>query len=446
MSYLLNCIYLLLVSMTSPWLIYKAITTGKYRRGLWWKFTGTALLRDGDEPCAWFHGVSVGEIHLLRQLVASFQARHPDWDCVISTTTDTGFSEACKRFPDLHIFYWPFDFSWAVHRALRQVNPSLVVLAEGELWPNFLAAAHQRGVPLAVINGRLSPRSFQRYRKLTWLVRSMLSRVDLFAVQTDQYADYFRELGVPSHRVVVTGSVKYDGVVIDRANPRTQELARLFALLPRMSSQLSNDGPEEFIWIAGSTQEPEEKIVLDIFRNLQPEFPGLRLFLVPRQKDRFNEIARILDQSGLPYTRRTQIRAPLTLATTSVILVDTIGELGALWGLADVAFVGGSLDGKRGGQNMIEPAAYGAAVNFGPYVWNFRDTADRLVAAQAAIQIKDAADLEGTVRRLLRNCSEREQLGLAAKNFVLRQQGATLRTMDCLDRLLAAPKTTDMAA
>src|SRR5262245_26021267 len=178
MSYLFNFAYLLAFLFLSPWLIYKAFTTGKYRRGLWRKITGQALLRDADEPCAWFHGVSVGEIHLLRQVVAAFQQKHPDWECVISTTTDTGYTEACKRFPDLHVFYWPFDFSWAVHRALQRVNPSLVVLAEGELWPNFLAAAHYRGMPVAVINGRLSPRSFRRFQALRWLVRSMLTVVD----------------------------------------------------------------------------------------------------------------------------------------------------------------------------------------------------------------------------------------------------------------------------
>src|SRR6266852_5870802 len=185
MPYLLNFVYLLILLFLSPWLIYKIITTGKYRRGLWGKITGQALLRDGDEPCAWFHGVSVGEIHLLRQVVAAFQQKHANWNCVISTTTDTGYTEACKRFPHLHVFNWPFDFSWAVHRAIQRVNPSLVVLAEGELWPNFLSAARQRGVPVAVINGRLSPRSLRRFKALSWLVRPMLTSVDLLAVQTE---------------------------------------------------------------------------------------------------------------------------------------------------------------------------------------------------------------------------------------------------------------------
>jgi 3-deoxy-D-manno-octulosonic-acid transferase len=435
MSYLINCIYLLIVTLASPWLVFKAVTTGKYRRGIWRKLTGQALLRDGDEPCVWFHGVSVGEIHLLRQVVTAFQKRYPDWDCVISTTTDTGYAEACKRFPDLHIFYWPFDFSWAVHRALRRVNPSLIVLAEGELWPNFLTAASARGVPVAVINGRFSPRSLYRYKKFNWLAQRVLHCVDLFAVQTEAYADNLRQLGVPSARIQVTGSVKYDGVETNRANPRTQELARLFGL---------KDRSRPLVWVAGSTQDPEDKIVLAIYARLQKEFPQLRLFLVPRQKDLFDEVARLLEKSGLPFIRRSSLietRTPGADATrlaTSVVLVDTIGELGALWGLADVAFVGGSLDGRRGGQNMIEPAAYGAAVIFGPHVWNFRDIADKLVAAGGAIQIPDEAELESAVRRLLVDSESRLRLGNSAREFVLRQQGATARTIDCLQRLLGS--------
>src|SRR5262249_13911728 len=163
-----------------------------------------AFLRTGTAPCVWFHGVSVGEIHLLRQVVAGFRRRHPGWECVISTTTDTGYEEACKRFVDLTVFYWPLDFTWAVRRALRRVNPNLVVLAEGELWPNFLRAAERQGVPVAVINGRMSPRSFRRYRHLSSLVRPLFRRLRLCAVQTQEYADHLIALGADPETVAVT--------------------------------------------------------------------------------------------------------------------------------------------------------------------------------------------------------------------------------------------------
>ncbi len=423
MPYLLNLVYLLTLTLLSPWLLYKALTTGKYRRGLWHKLTGRAFVRAGDAPCAWFHGVSVGEVHLLRQVVAVFRQRHPDWECVISTTTDTGFAEAEKCFPDLRVFWWPFDFTWAVGRALRHVRPSLVVLAEGEVWPNFLTVAKQCGVPVAVINARMSPRSFRRYRRLGVLARRLFGRLDLCVVQTPEYAEHFRALGVPAERVHVSGSVKYDGACTDRDNSRTAELRRLLGV-----------APADLLWVAGSTQAPEEQIALDIYRKARERHPNLRLFLVPRQKDRFEEVAGLLRRSGLPFRRRGELSEPVR-ERDAIVLVDTIGELGALWGLADVAFVGGSLDGQRGGQNMIEPAAYGAAVVFGPHVWNFKADVARLLEAGAAVQVADAASLEGAVLRLLEDGAERQRLGAAGRRLVLQQLGATERTVALLGRL-----------
>jgi 3-deoxy-D-manno-octulosonic-acid transferase len=428
MTYLLNLVYLLTLLIFSPWLLYKALTTGKYRRGMWRKLSGRAFLRLSAAPCAWFHGVSVGEVHLLRQVVACFRRRHPTWECVISTTTDTGFEEATKRFPDLPVFYWPLDFSWAVHRALRRIKPNLIILAEGELWPNFLAAASQRDVPVAVINARMSPRSAQRHRRLRWLTRRLWNRIAVFGVQTEEYAAAYRALSVAASPVHVTGNVKYDGVESDRGNTRTERLRRLLGVQPN-----------DLIWIAGSTQAPEEEIVLAIFRRLRAQFPNLRLFLVPRQKDRFDGVAALIQSTGQPFLRRSEISdsPPVTQSSGHpVTLVDTIGELGALWGLADVAFVGGSLDGRRGGQNMIEPAAYGAAVVFGPHVWNFRDTAERLVMAGGALQIADSQALEQEVTRLLANPAERARLGKAARAFVAAQQGATEKTVELLNGLL----------
>jgi 3-deoxy-D-manno-octulosonic-acid transferase len=431
---LLNLLYIAFLSVLSPWLVYKSLTTGKYRRGLLRKLTGRGFRRESDSSCAWFHGVSVGEIHLLRQVVTRFRHRHPDWDCVISTTTDTAFDEACKCFHDLPVFYWPLDFTWAVRRALRMVKPSLVILAEGELWPNFVHAAKARGIPIALINGRMSPRSFQRYFLLPALVRHLFAQVDLFVAQTQEYAERYLALGAPTERVRVAGSVKYDGVAADRQNARTQQLGRLL-----------NVAEGDLIWVAGSTQAPEEEIVIEIYRRARADHPHLRLLLVPRQKERFSEVASLLERTGEKFLRRSGLAQPIS-DRNAIILVDTIGELGALWGLADVAFVGGSLDGRRGGQNMIEPAAYGAAVVFGPHVWNFRDTAERLVATGASIQVADAKSLEDAIHRLLKDSHERHRLGTAAQQFVLSQQGATERTMDHIDRLLAHGGWSNQAA
>jgi 3-deoxy-D-manno-octulosonic-acid transferase len=434
MPYLLNAFYLLALVLLSPWLLYKALTTGKYRRGLGCKLTGCVSRPWGDGPCAWFHGVSVGEIHLLRQVVAGFRGRHPGWRCVISTTTDTGFEEACKRFTDLPIVYWPFDFTWAVRRALRRLRPSLVVLAEGELWPNFLWAARRAGVPVAVVNGRMSPRSARRYGWLGPLNRLLFGRLALCLAQTEEYGAAYRSLGLPPEVVHVTGNVKYDGVETARDNRRTEQLRRLFAV-----------GPGELVWVAGSTQAPEEQIVLDIFGRLRQDVPSLRLLLVPRQRERFEEVASLLQRSGRPFVRRSRLDGPVA-DCQAIVLVDTIGELGAVWGLADLAFVGGSLDGRRGGQNMIEAAAYGAAVLFGPHVWNFRETVQRLLEHGAAVQIGDAASLEREAGRLLQDAAARARLGTAARRFVLSQQGATERSLLALDQLIASCHPAQHAA
>jgi 3-deoxy-D-manno-octulosonic-acid transferase len=438
MPLLLDAAYFLVLLLLSPWLVYKALTTGKYRRGLAAKFLGPGSA-GGDLPhgAVWFHGVSVGEIHLLRQVVARFRHRYPDLACVVSATTDTGFDEARKAFPDLPVFWFPLDFSWAVRRALRRLDPALLVLAEGELWPNLLLAARRRGVPVAVVNARMSPRSLRRYRYLAPLARPLVRSLGLIAVQTEEFAAAFRALGAEAGLVRVTGNVKFDGVSGDRHNARTAELRRLFGVRPG-----------ELVWAAGSTQAPEEEIALDIFRRLRAEFPGLRLFLVPRQKDRFDEVARLLERGGLPFLRRSALTgdSAVTGPASELVLVDTIGELGALWGLAEVAFVGGSLDGKRGGQNMIEPAAYGAAVVFGPHVWNFRDTAERLVRAGAARRVADAAELEAAVREMLGDPAERSRAGGAARAFVTQQQGATERTVTLLGGLIAGRTKMPSAA
>jgi 3-deoxy-D-manno-octulosonic-acid transferase len=290
----------------------------------------------------------------------------------------------------------------------------------------MIRAAKSRRIPVAVINGRLSPKSAKRYQKLGAFARPMLQSIDLFAVQTDAYAESLKSLGVMATKVAVTGSVKYDGLTCDRDNAKTTDLGRLFAV----------DGGD-MVWVAGSTQRPEEKVVLDIWRAARRRYKRLRLVLVPRQKDRFDEVADLVKRRGVPLVRRSTLKDKPLTDRDAVILVDTIGELSAVWGLADVAFVGGSLDGKRGGQNMLEPAAYGAAVVFGPHVWNFRDAAGRLVREGGAVQVADAAALEGSVLELLADVRKRKQLGATARRLVLAQQGATQRTLEALDFLIS---------
>src|SRR5262245_43655763 len=210
---LLDLVYLLALILLSPWLAWRAFTTGRHRRLLDPKLLGRVRLSNPSQKrVAWFHAVSVGEVNLLGTLVPAFQKRHPDWLVVVSSTTDTGIAEARKKFPDLNVIAWPFDFSWAVASALETVKPSLVVLTESELWPNFLAAASARSVPVVVVNARMSPRSFRRLSLVAGAARRLLFRhVTRFAVQENDYTERLLQLGVPAANLITTGSIKYDG-------------------------------------------------------------------------------------------------------------------------------------------------------------------------------------------------------------------------------------------
>ena len=425
MRFALDALYLAVLTLLAPWLLWRGLRTGRYRRDLRAKLLGDVPTLPDGTPAVWFHGVSVGEVHLLVTLVDGHRRRHPSRRVVISSTTDAGLAEARARFPDDAVVPFPLDFSWAVNRTITRLKPSLIVLAESELWPNFLAAAARRGVPVAVVNGRMSPRSYARLSRVAGLARWLLYRhVELLAMQSDDYAARLKLLGVNGAKVVVTGSVKYDGAAADRDTPKARELRRLLALPDSVP-----------VLVAGSTHAPEESLLLGVFRQLRERFPTLRLVLVPRHPDRFEAVAALVAASGFDWQRRSQIVTPLGV-TPAVVLLDTVGELGAAWGLATVGFTGGSLDGKRGGQSMIEPAGYGVPVAFGPHVWNFRDAARSLVAVGGAATVRDAAELVGVFERWLGDESARRAAGEAARAYVVAQQGATARTLDALDRLV----------
>lgn len=433
-AYLLNAAYLVLLVAVSPWLAWNAWQKGKYRAGFGEKFLGRVPIRESGRPCVWLHAVSVGEVNLLAPLLQEIRCRHPDWECVISTTTHTGFALARKKYAELSVFYCPLDFTWAVRAAMRRVRPSLLVLAELELWPNLIRAAQEQGAKAAVFNGRLSAKSFRGYARVKRFLRPVLSRIDVIAVQNKEYADRFLALGAPLERVHITGSVKYDGAQTDRRNPGTQKLAALAGL-----------DADDVVWLAGSTQEPEEEIALSVFRGLSAQFPRLKLILVPRHPERFEEVAQFLSDSGLPWRRRSQLAARPANSSERILLVDAVGELGQWWGAAQIAFVGGSL-GQRGGQNMIEPAAYGAAVCFGPNTRNFRDIVDQLLAAQAAVVVRDQQELEAFVRRAITDRDFASQLGARARRHVAGQLGATARTVTLLGALLEANATSATVA
>ena len=457
MPYLLNLVYLLLILAASPWLLYQAIRNGKYRRGYAQKLLGRVPRRTSQGPCIWLHAVSVGEVNLLAPLLKMIEQQRPGWECVVSTTTLTGMSLARRKYPGLTVFYCPLDFTWAVGAAMRRIRPSLLVLAELELWPNLVRAARRHGARVAVINGRLSEHSYRGYRRIRPLAARLLGQIDLVAVQDETYAERFAALGAAAGAVHVTGSMKFDGAETDRRNPATERLRRLAGLRD-----------DDVVLLAGSTQEPEEAAALETFRELSGAWPQLRLVLVPRHPERFHAVARLLDQSGLAWRRRTELDSPpphdhdhraagLVPAPTQrrdkpggsaearILLVDVVGELGAWWGTAGIAFVGGSL-GRRGGQNMIEPAAYGAAVSFGPNTRNFRDIVAMMLARRAAVVVEDGEALTRFVRRCLEQPDDAAALGDRARTLVTEQLGATRRTYTLLARLVEQPSGGTRAA
>ena len=426
MAYLLNFAYLLLLVAASPWLVYSAAVHGKYREGWGAKFLGRVPRRSSRGRCLWLHAVSVGEVNLLAPLLQKWEQSHSDWECVISTTTLAGYQLAHKRYSPRMVFYCPLDFTWAVRRVMRHIRPDLLVLTELELWPNLVHAAREHGAKVAVINGRLSDKSLRGYRRIEFLVRPALESIELVAAQNAEYAARFRQLGAPAEAVHVTGSIKFDGACTDRMNPTTQRLATLAGFTPR-----------DIIFLAGSTQAPEESLALEAFRSLAANHDALRLVIVPRHPERFAEVAQLLDRSGIIWQRRSRLESDGANPSARVLLVDVVGELAAWWGTARIAFVGGSL-GRRGGQNMIEPAAYGAAVSFGPNTWNFRDVVAQLLAHDAAAVVRSGDELQAFVRRCLEDAAYADGLGQRAQALVRRQTGAADRTLELLSSLIPA--------
>ena len=433
MPWVLNLVYVLLCVAIAPLILYKRLRYGKYREGWNQKLFGNLPQRNSAKSCVWFHAVSVGEVLQLKSIVAELLEARSDCEIVISTTTSTGHAVAVEKFPDCLVCYFPLDFTWAVRRAMQRIRPSAIVLVELELWPNFIIQADRFGIPLALINGRMSEHSHRGYRRIRPLMSSLFKRFATIAVQNGTYASRLLDLGGLPHRLHVTGSVKYDHIETDRSNAKTELMREAFGI-----------DRDQQVFIAGSTQSPEESLAIDAWLSAREEFPSLRLILVPRHKERFEEVAETVLARRLPLVRRSQpAESSNDSSIPPVILLDTLGELSACWGLADVAFVGGSLT-NRGGQNMIEPAGYGAAVTFGPNTQNFQDVVSALLERNAATVVKDGDTLTETLIQLLRDTELRSSMGQSGQQFVLTQQGATAKTVDLITDLL--PKLSQRKA
>lgn len=433
MRWLLNTVYLMLLTVLSPFIAWRIVRHGRYRRGIAEKLLGRLPQSKDGRDVVWFHAVSVGEVIQLQKVVHEFRRQTADrFRVLVSTSTDTGFDLALKRFADCQVTWFPLDFSWAVSNALRSVQPSMVVLMELELWPNFLSECQRQEIPVSVINARMSERSHRGYSRIRSLMAPLFGRLALVAAQSQSNADRLQSLGVSHDRLHVTGSIKFDGVATDRRNPATEDLRNIFGL-----------SHTETVFMAGSTQEPEEKLALQTWLECRKAHPSLRLILVPRHRERFDDVAKLVHDAGVHVVRRSSLVTSNRPNSDAVILLDTIGELSACWGLADIAFVGGSF-GNRGGQNMIEPAAFGATVLFGPHTWNFRDVVQTFKEACACVQLDSPDELTSVVARLLGDPAERQTLGDAAQNAVTSQSGATAYTARLLADILKSQPTNQV--
>jgi 3-deoxy-D-manno-octulosonic-acid transferase len=410
--------------LSAPWWLWRGAREPAFRRLLEERGGRCPVPPPTERPRVLIHGVSVGEIKGAASLVGRLTRERPDLDPVLSAITDTGLAMARQQYPGLEAIRFPFDQSWLVRRFLCELKPAAIVLIELEVWPNVLREANRMGIPVAVVNGRITERSFGRYRLLERLC-PQFRRVSLFCAQTPAYAERFAGLGVPRERIRVTGNVKVDGLRVGRADPG-DELRRLLG---------GREGQP--LWVAGSTHAPEERWLVEAWAQ---GCRGARLVLVPRHPRRAAEICAELTAQGWPPQRLSDLRSGLEAPDPSrPALVDSIGELERIYGLADLVFVGGSLI-PHGGQNLLEPAAQGIPVLHGPSMQNFLQEAQLLREAGASRQVGSGGELARAAAELLADPERCRTMGLAGKAAVERQQGATEATWRALSAFGVLPE------
>jgi 3-deoxy-D-manno-octulosonic-acid transferase len=427
MGLTLDFAYLLVCIVVSPWLIYRLVTAGygdlKRRFGL---NLGASL-----ERSIWLHGSSAGEVAVLRPLVALLERDFPTTPLVISAFTVTGLAAATKLYPGHRVVPLPVDLSFVVRRCFRHFDPELVIVAESEFWPNFIAGARRRGTPVVLINGKMSARSYRVHAR-TGLIGRVLRMLDLVAVQTEEHAGRLRALGVDRERVRVTGNMKYDLTRAATDRDQAQALRRSLGY-----------APSDIVIIGGSLHEQEDEALLDAYASARGTGAPAGLILVPRYPAEAAGVEQRVRARGYTAILKTGVdsgREP-ALGRNGVLVVDTVGELGKLYSVADIAFVGGSLffrGANKGGHNLMEPAILAVPVLFGPYNFSFKETVDDLLAADAGKLVRDAAELKDAIVSLVTDSGARRELGARAQRVVHAGQGATARNYALLVELLRA--------
>ena len=417
MSLILDAAYLAGLTVASPYVAVRLLTSSKYRHGLRERL-GRIPERDTRRPAIWMHAASAGETLLARPFVDAFRDEHPDWDVVVTSSTATGRGLADKHYPDAQRHYIPLDLSWIVRGALDRIAPRCLLLVEREIWPNLVMGTARRGIPVIVINGRLSARSLGRYQMLGRAAAGVLARVSHFFLQNEEYADRYRSLGVDDAKLHVVGNMKYDSLPLDGPTEPDPEFGELFGI-----------GPGEPVFVAGSTHAGEEGPLLSAWAAAREECPALRLIVAPRYIERAAEVEAIARKLGIECVRRSAMtKSP---PPDQAILLDTVGELARTYSLSTIVFVGGSLI-PRGGHNLMEPAAAGKALLFGPHVFNTQDVADLLTRSGAACQVDGLEMLTETLHRLLADRGLAADMGRRGREAIRNERGATGRTLSAI--------------
>ena len=418
--------------VVSPYFLYQAVRYKKYIGSLRQRlgFLPITFYVDAEESI-WIHAVSVGEALTARALAADLKSRYPRLRLFLSTTTIAGQQVARRSLSNVDaVFYFPFDWTFIVRRTLGLVRPRLFIMMETEIWPNLLHECRKRGVKTAVINGRISSRSYPRYRLIRPFFSRVLADIDRFCMQSEESTRRLIDLGADPSRVTMTGSLKFDslearppaGAGMLHGKPR-ERLLRFF----RISSS-------RIVIVAGSTMRGEEAAVLKAFKRIKDTKSHVLLILAPRQPERFGEAERLARDAGFVTARRSEL--PIDAEPRAdVVVLDSLGELAQLYQVATVVFVGGSL-ADHGGHNILEPAIFGKPVIFGPHMQNFKEIADAFLASGGAIQVRSDQELDDTILTLVRDPVQRARLGAAARALVEANRGAKSKTLAVLGELL----------
>jgi 3-deoxy-D-manno-octulosonic-acid transferase len=384
-----------------------------------------ARTRPSDSPCLWIHAVSVGEVLSLQNLVHSLKAKHPGWEIAFSTLTNTGYRMAASKLRDVdHLFFVPFDFARPVRRVIRSLRPDLLVLAESEFWPRLLREAKRAGVPMLVVNGRISERTGRRLKRLRVFARPLLKNVDSFLVQSARDGERLKAAGVSADRLSVSGNLKCE----TRLPAYGPDAVRAF------KAELSLS-PDHKVLVAGSIHPGEDERLGRAFREARARRSDLVLVLAPRHPDKFDNVERIFSNGAFVVRRKSKLEPG---QSWDVLILDTFGELTRFYALADVAFIGGSLV-PWGGQNLLEPAYYGKPIFFGPHMKNFADLADTFVQGGAAKVVASDRDLEEMFQ--MADPDGLRRIGERARAILTSLQGATDITLAAIEGVLGHGQT-----